>query len=241
MITIQETNVSGLYVREYVPQTPIFSRNGILFLHGYPGSQKNYDIAEHLALKGFHCYVMHYRGAWQSEGQYSLVSNYKDVELMLRYLNDKGYSEEKLSLVGASWGGFVALETFSKHSRFYKVILLAPFMMLDQSEKALQEGAQFLYSITKPSIKNYEKYQIVEDLKTIQENYNPANRLHILDGSKVLIIHGVNDTICPVEASVKLKSLFETPARLYQLEAQDHFLHTRELLYDFCYSFLKEE
>ena len=46
MITIEETKVDGLYVRQYFPAQPIFSANKVLFLHGYPGSQKNYDLAE---------------------------------------------------------------------------------------------------------------------------------------------------------------------------------------------------
>ena len=198
-------------------------------------------MAEDLALKGFECTVWHYRGAWKSEGRYSLVSNYKDTETLLNFLKKKGYGQDSISLVGASWGGFVALETFARNPHLKKVILLAPFISMGSDEKALQTGVRFLYSITKPSIQHYEKEELEKDLRTIERDYNPLKKLSDLDGSRVLIIHGEKDTICPIEYSVKVKSLFKTPARLYQLEGQDHFLHTRETVFDFCFSFLKEE
>ena len=241
MITIEETKIDGLYVRQYFPAEPLFSHNKVLFFHGYPGSQKNYDLAEHLALKGFECTVWHYRGAWKSEGRYSLVSNYKDTETLLNFLNKKGDGHEEISLVGASWGGFVALETFARNPNIRKVVLLAPFINMGSDEKAFQTGVRFLSSITKPSIRNYEREDIEKDLRIIERQFNPLKKLSDLDGSKVLIIHGENDTICPIEYSVKVKSLFKTPARLYQLDGQDHFLHTRETVFDFCFSFLKEE
>ena len=153
----------------------------------------------------------------------------------------KGCEQDSISLIGASWGGFVALETFARNPNIRKVVLLAPFINMGSDEKAFQTGVRFLSSITKPAIRNYEREDIEKDLRIIERQFNPLKKLSDLDGSKVLIIHGENDTICPIEYSVKVKSLFKTPARLYQLDGQDHFLHTRETVFDFCFSFLKEE
>lgn len=238
MIVISEKYLGDLYLREYVPQEKIFSANGVLFLHGYPGSQKNYDIAEHLALKGFYCVVMHYRGVWKSKGQYSLISTFKDVETILNYFKEKGYDHSRVSLIGTSWGGFIALQTLVQNPSLRKVILLAPFINLSQEEKTFMAGVDFIVSITKPFIQNYEKEDIVRDLKTIQSHYNPIVKLKEVEGRKVLIIHGDKDTICPIEHSVRIKSLFNGNARLYRMENQDHFLHTREALFDFCFKFL---
>jgi len=240
MITIQEVKHEGLYIRTYTPDAKTHKKHALLFLHGYPGSQKNYDLAEHLALKGFECFVMHYRGSWQSDGQYSLLSIYKDVDAVLKYIAGCGFKEADISLIGSSWGGFVSLEVLSRHPSLNKCILLAPFINISHDEKRLRQGVDFLYSVTKPSIKNYEKEQIYADLKVIQQDYNPIDRVDKIDGSKILIIHGTKDTICPIAGSIALKSQFRGPARLIQLEEQDHFLHTRELIYEFSYMFLKQ-
>ena len=235
MITIEEKKIEGLYLREYSPKTSSIS---VLFLHGYPGAQKNYDIAEHLALKGYRVFVMHYRGVWKSEGKYSLLSIYPDVEKILAYIQGLGFSEERIALIGTSWGGFVALEIFARHPNLYKVILLSPFTNIDPDEEKLKKGAEFLYSVTKPAIKNYEKEELLKDLKIVQKEYNPLDHLSKLDGKKVLMIHGIKDQVCPIESTLQLKSKFNGLSRLFQLQDQDHFLHTRELLFEYCEVFL---
>lgn len=240
VISIHQKNVQGLYLREFFPQPSENRQKAVLFLHGYPGNQKNYDLAEHLAFSGFRCFVMHYRGAWKSEGQYSLLSIYRDVELMLKNMEEEGFSRDEISLIGVSWGGFVALEILARNPALFKVILVAPFINIDHDEKKLQAGAEFLSSITKPGIKNYEREQIIKDLKVIQKEYNPLDKINLIDGRKILIIHGSKDQICPIKYSIRLKSQFKEPARLYQLTKEDHFIHERELLYEFCSTFLKQ-
>ena len=115
MIQIGEKYLGDIYLREYFPKVPKPSSNAVLFLHGYPGSQKNYDLAEELALKGFRCFVMHYRGAWKSKGQYSLYGNLKDSEMVLEHIQSEGYKKENINLIGASWGGFMAMMLLVRH------------------------------------------------------------------------------------------------------------------------------
>ena len=240
MITVDEHYIDDLYVREYLPSHENKKNEAVLFLHGYPGSQKNYDIAEHLALKGFNGYVVHYRGSWKSKGKYSLFSNYKDVELILKYIEGKVFSYSQISLIGNSWGGFLGLEIFAVHPNLSKFIMLAPFININQDQKKLEAGAHFLSSVTRPYIKNYEKSQIMMDLVEISRTHNPLDKISNIDGKRVLIIHGEKDHICPIEYSRELKHKFKTPARLIELPLQDHFLHNRELLYEFCFGFLNE-
>lgn len=239
MIQIGEKYLGDIYLREYFPKVPKPSSNAVLFLHGYPGSQKNYDLAEELALKGFRCFVMHYRGAWKSKGQYSLYGNLKDSEMVLEHIQSEGYKKENINLIGASWGGFMAMMLLVRHTSLRKIILLAPFINLSSHPEAFEKGVDFLASITKPSIQNYERQALASDLKRLLEEYNPLPKLSGINGSKVLIIHGANDTICPIKYSMELKSMFQTPASLVKLEDQDHFLHTRELLFEQCSKFLR--
>lgn len=240
MISVEETYINQIYIREYLPPKNLSKRRAILFLHGYPGSQKNYDIAEHLAFYGFYCVVMHYRGSWKSKGDYSLLSIYEDIESVLQFLHGKGFTNSSISVAGASWGGFVALEILAKHSDLSKVILLAPFINIGAHESDLSDVADFLDSVTRPAIQNYEKGKLLLDLKWVQKDFNPWNKLKEIEGKKVLIIHGTFDQLCPIEYSRKLKFQFKTEARLIELQNQEHFLHTRELLYEFCLKFLTE-
>lgn len=245
MISVDETYIDLIYLREYLPGEYLFPENlakkaAILFLHGYPGSQKNYDIAEHLTFQGFHCYVMHYRGSWKSKGDYSLLSIYEDVESIIHFLHQKGFENKAISLIGSSWGGFVALEILAKYPDLCKVILLAPFINIGAHESDLSDVSDFLAAVTRPAIKNYEKEKLFSDLKAVQKEFNPWHKLKEIEGKKVLIVHGAVDQLCPIEYSRQLKFQFKTEARLYELQNQDHFLYTREILYEFCLTFLTE-
>ncbi len=240
MISIDETYIDLIYLREYLPPKNLTKKAAVLFLHGYPGSQKNYDIAEHLTFHGFHCYVMHYRGSWKSKGDYSLLSIYEDIERVIHFLRQKGFENKAISLIGSSWGGFVALEILAKCPDLDKVILLSPFINIGAHESDLSDVCDFLSSVTYPSIKNYVKEKLFSDLKAVQKGFNPWHKLKEIEGKKVLIIHGLVDQLCPIEYSRRLKFQFKTEARLYELQNQDHFLYTREILCEFCLTFLTE-
>ena len=60
----------------------------ILLLHGYPGNEKNLDVAQAMRSKGWNVVFFHYRGAWGSEGEFSIVNAEQDVQNVLQYIND---------------------------------------------------------------------------------------------------------------------------------------------------------
>lgn len=45
----------------------------VILLHGYPGNEKNLDLAQSLRREGWNVLFFHYRGAWGSEGEFSLT------------------------------------------------------------------------------------------------------------------------------------------------------------------------
>ncbi|MCB1685750.1 MAG: hypothetical protein KDI31_14745, partial [Pseudomonadales bacterium] len=51
----------------------------VLLLHGFPGNEKNLDLAQALRRAGFNVLFFHYRGAWGSDGDYSLPGVLDDI------------------------------------------------------------------------------------------------------------------------------------------------------------------
>src|SRR6266516_4386683 len=51
----------------------------VLVLHGFPGTEKNADLAQAVRRAGFNALIFHYRGAWGSEGDYSFSHVLEDV------------------------------------------------------------------------------------------------------------------------------------------------------------------
>lgn len=87
----------------------------ILLLHGFPGNEKNLDVAQAMRSMGWNVVFFHYRGAWGSEGKFSFSGSEKDVTSVLNYMNDEKNAEylridrNRISLVGHSMGGHMAV------------------------------------------------------------------------------------------------------------------------------------
>jgi pimeloyl-ACP methyl ester carboxylesterase len=92
----------------------------VLLLHGYPGNERNLDLAQTLRRAGWNVVFFHYRGAWGSGGTFSFAHASEDVRAVLRTLRWEPFARaqridpQRLSLVGHSMGGFLALLTASE-------------------------------------------------------------------------------------------------------------------------------
>lgn len=87
----------------------------VLLLHGYPGNEKNLDVAQALRGNGWNVAFFHYRGSWGSEGEFSFRNAEQDVQAVLQHLTDKDNAEalridqRLISTVGHSMGGHMAI------------------------------------------------------------------------------------------------------------------------------------
>jgi len=86
-----------------------------IMLHGYPGNEKNLDLAQALRKAGWNALFFHYRGAWGSEGEFSFVGAEQDVQTVINYVQQAETAKslrinpEMISLVGHSMGGHMAV------------------------------------------------------------------------------------------------------------------------------------
>jgi pimeloyl-ACP methyl ester carboxylesterase len=104
----------------------------VLLLHGFPGNEKNLDIAQVLRRDGFNVLFFHYRGAWGAEGDYSINQLDDDVLAALAFLRNPAnaaalrINSDRLSLLGHSLGGFTALAAGSQDAKLTCVGAMAP-------------------------------------------------------------------------------------------------------------------
>jgi len=86
-----------------------------ILLHGYPGNEKNLDVAQALRKAGWNALFFNYRGAWGAEGEFSFIGAEEDVQTVIQYAqqNDNAtrlrIDSGKISLVGHSMGGHMAI------------------------------------------------------------------------------------------------------------------------------------
>lgn len=103
----------------------------VVLLHGFPGNEKNLDLAQALRRAGFNVLFFHYRGSWGSPGSYSFAHCLEDVESALAYLRSeesrtkRRVDPRRIALVGHSLGGFLALQTAASNDSIRCAVSLA--------------------------------------------------------------------------------------------------------------------
>jgi uncharacterized protein len=91
------------------------SRPAVLLLHGFPGWERNFDLAHVYRRAGFHALVIHYRGAWGSAGRFSFTHALEDAQSALEWLgNHKDVDSSHMAVLGHSMGGWLAFATTIK-------------------------------------------------------------------------------------------------------------------------------
>jgi pimeloyl-ACP methyl ester carboxylesterase len=91
----------------------------VILLHGFPGNERNLDLAQSIRRAGWNVLYFDYRGSWGSPGNFSFTHCIEDAQSAIAYLRDtttaaKLHSDpQSIVLIGHSMGGFVALQAGS--------------------------------------------------------------------------------------------------------------------------------
>jgi pimeloyl-ACP methyl ester carboxylesterase len=86
----------------------------VLLLHGFPGNEKNLDLAQAIRRDGWDVVYFDYRGSWGSPGDFSFTHSIEDTQAAVTYLRDETHAKKLRSdpayivLIGHSMGGFMA-------------------------------------------------------------------------------------------------------------------------------------
>jgi pimeloyl-ACP methyl ester carboxylesterase len=86
----------------------------VLLLHGFPGNEKNLDLAQAIRRDGWDVVYFDYRGSWGSPGDFSFIHSIEDTQAAVAYLRDAANAKKLRSdpayivLIGHSMGGFMA-------------------------------------------------------------------------------------------------------------------------------------
>lgn len=101
----------------------------IFLLHGFPGNERNLDLAQALRSKGWNVVYFNYRGAWGSQGQFSFKNCVEDVVNAVHYIeqqqNRLQVDVDNMVLFGHSMGGWVTLKSVQQLPEIKKAFALS--------------------------------------------------------------------------------------------------------------------
>jgi uncharacterized protein len=86
----------------------------VISLHGFPGNEKNLDLAQAIRRAGWDVLYFDYRGSWGSPGDFSFTHCIEDTQAAIAYMRDPLNAKKlradssRIVLIGHSMGGFMA-------------------------------------------------------------------------------------------------------------------------------------
>lgn len=88
----------------------------VILLHGFPGNERNLDLAQDMRRAGWDVLYFNYRGSWGTPGDFSFAHGIEDTGAAIAYLRQPDVARslrldpKRIVLIGHSMGGFMAVE-----------------------------------------------------------------------------------------------------------------------------------
>lgn len=187
----------------------------VLLLHGFPGNEKNLDLAQSLRRAGYNVLLFHYRGAWGSQGDYTIAGQVDDVVAVLDYVRKEAQALRvdtgRLSVIGHSMGGFTALRAAAAHKEINCVVGLAAANFGEDAGLGGEQEKQELAAYTDQlfMLANYNGAKALAEIQANAAAFDVRNQAGSFAGRSVLLITGNEDTAVPPKVQSLIAAAFE--------------------------------
>lgn len=202
---------SNIYGQILVPNAKFDApRPVVLMFHGFAGFTRWDDVGHALCQAGAVVVIPHHRGAWGSEGEYSVTNCIEDAVNLANYVHSEEFikkyntSPDDIYLLGHSMGGNTVTNAAGKLPFVKGVMLLAPcdvsalFENMNDDARdnfLIENGSEVLHSQGTA----YIKKNIVDNSSTMIFTNNAST----LSEKNVFIAAGSKDDVCPKEICVE--------------------------------------
>jgi uncharacterized protein len=130
----------------------------VLLLHGFPGNEKNLDLAYVLQRAGWNVLFPNYRGAWGSSGNFSFSNALEDAQSAIEFLRDtKNVTKyridpKRIVVIGHSMGGFIAAYTAAHDPKVSAVVMIAAWNLGARVSKPLRPEGMDTFRSASPRL-----------------------------------------------------------------------------------------
>ena len=196
----------------------------VLFLHGFPGSEKSVDVQRALMARGIASIAPSFLGAWGSGGKYRFTTLVPQARAALRAAKKLSFvNSRRVAVYGFSMGGWTALNLAALEPALRAVVAVAP---AGGPEMIGSDTRSFLTHLSKP-LNAPAPAALDADFRRAMRQFDPARAVP-LSRAPLLLIHGDEDATIPAAISRRYAALAGKRARLVLQRGADHgFLDCR--------------
>ena len=174
----------------------------VILLHGFPGNEKNLDLAQAIRRAGWNVLFFHYRGTWGSDGVFSFSNAIADVASALEFLRAPEnvalrIDADNIALIGHSMGGFMALKGGANDETVSCIAGLAAANFGDLAGVALTSPEELegfkQYADQLRMLNGFSGEGAIEELATAGDAFDLRLAAPKLAGKSIFLIGGERD------------------------------------------------
>ena len=169
----------------------------LLLLHGYPGNERNLDLAQVVRAMGWNVIFFDYRGSWGSQGKFSFMNCVEDVANVVKFCNQYQDSLKidtaNIVLFGHSMGGWIALKAVQLLPQVKKAFALSTWDIYGDfkkvtNQKELMDAANNPETGGKYFVLNASLQEIFGPVLEHPEYFNLAIQGNALAGKQIIML-----------------------------------------------------
>jgi dipeptidyl aminopeptidase/acylaminoacyl peptidase len=215
----------------------------IIFNHGYPGDEKNMDMAEEIGLHGICSLIFYYRGAWGSEGTYNFEGLEPSTKNAYDYLVSTPFVDpERIGVLGHSMGALPASAVLDSELNLKTGVFVAPAADLNHfaDDVRLESFILRLIGWAERKLNYGSKEELRSSLLWARENINPIDLIKSVK-TPIIVIVGSEDKLTPPELCKRFYEAKNEPKKFFLVDGADHvFKSHRIVLINLIIEWLKD-
>ena len=206
-VLVFKSEGSSIYGQVLVPSANFAGpRPCVIFCHGFAGFTRWDDVAHDLCRAGIVVVIPHHRGAWGSEGEYTVIGCIKDAENLAQWAMGAETAAKywldtnAVYLVGHSMGGNSVVNAAARLPGVRGVALVAScdigYMAQSMSHEKLK---RFLIGEGMLVLRRASDDSIVDDIIAHAAEMRFERAANSLEGKKVFLVTAEYDGTVPTE------------------------------------------
>ena len=173
----------------------------VLLLHGFPGNEKNLDLAYTLRRAGWNVLFPHYRGAWGSGGNFSFANAIDDTRALVSFLRDPENAKKfrsdrgRIVVIGHSMGGFLAANVGAHDPSISATCMISAWNIGAEMREPMNQRRIDLFTGASLRLAGTTPEGLLNEAKTNAPSWDYVGWVPLLKSRPVLVIESHDGTV----------------------------------------------